>query len=373
MSELNLSRRQFLGSVAVLPLLSFDQTEPDSILHNANVFTVDPKAPNAQAIAIAGDKILAVGSDAEILRLATGRTKKVDIGKKTVLPGFIDAHSHPGSSGFQHLRSVDCDLRSIKEIQNAIRLRAANTPAGNWILGFKFDDTKTNEGRPLTMADLDEAAPNHPVMIQHRGGHTGYGNSLAFSLAGITESTVNPQGGQFEHNANGKLTGCVKESANAAFDKLIPDTHTRDDLREGVKLICKMMARTGVTSVHDAYGSPEYLQAYQDAFESGDLLLRIYCLIGHTHIEKMIAAGVRTGVGNEWVRIGAMKMTCDGSISERTARLSQPYIGRPNDFGILVMNEEQLYPHARMAHDAGWRETLNPHPPREWCDLHPER
>jgi predicted amidohydrolase YtcJ len=130
---------------------------------------------------------------------------------------------------------------------------------------------------------------------------------------------------------------------------------TRDDRREGVKLISKMMSRTGVTSVHDAFGSPDDLRAYQDAHEAGELSLRVYCLIGFQFIDQMIAAGVRTGLGDFWVRVGAMKLVCDGSISERTARLSVPYVGRPNDFGILVMDEEELYSHARKAHLAGWQ------------------
>ncbi len=352
------SRRQFLGSLgtlASLPLLSFGQTEPELILHNGKFFTVDDTNPRAQAVALADGRFMAVGTDAEILRIATGRTKKIDLGGKTVLPGFIDAHSHPAMSGVMHLKQVDCDLRSIAAIKSAIRQRAASTPTGKWVLGFKYDDTKTSDGRPLSMADLDDAAPNHPVLVNHRGGHTNYGNSMAFRLAGVTDKTPDPQGGSFSRDANGKLTGIIKESANNHFDPLIPNTLTRDDRREGVKIISQMMAKTGVTSVHDAYGSPEDLQAYQDAHDSGDLLLRVYCLIGWMHIDKMLAAGVRTGMGDEWVRVGAMKMTCDGSISERTARLSSPYIGRPNDFGILVNDEEQLYKHARKAHEADWQ------------------
>ncbi len=352
------SRRQFLGTLGVLtasPLLSFGQTEPDLILHNGEFFTVDAANPRAQAVAIADGRFMAVGTDAEILRLATGRTKKIDLGKKTVLPGFIDAHSHPAMSGVMHLKQVDCDLRSIAAIKAAIRQRAATTPAGNWVLGFKYDDTKTSDGRPLTMADLDDAAPAHPVLVNHRGGHTNYGNSLAFKLAGVTDKTPDPQGGSFSRDASGKLTGIIKESANNLFEHLVPNTVTRQDRQQGVKIISQMMAKTGITSVHDAYGSPEDLQAYQDANDSGDLLLRVYCLIGWMHIDKMLAAGVRTGMGNEWVRVGAMKMTCDGSISERTARLSSPYIGRPNDYGILVNNEEQLYVHARKAHEADWQ------------------
>ncbi len=350
------SRRRFLGSLAALTTLTaFEQREADIILYNGNIVTMG-STPRAQAAAIIDGRFFAVGENKEIQALATGRTKKIDLGGKTVVPGFIDAHSHPGSSGLQHLREVDCDLRSIKDIQQAIRQRATNTPKGNWVLGFKYDDTKTSEGRIVNLADLDAAAPDHPVRIQHRGGHTIYVNSMAMKMAGVTETTPDPQGGMYDRDPSTKqLNGRIKESATRPFDKIIPDNYTRDDLREGVKLISKMMTKTGVTSVHDAYGSPEYFRAYQDAYESGDLGLRIYCLIGYTHIDKMLEAGIRTGVGNEWVRVGAMKLTCDGSISERTARLSQPYIGRPNDYGILVMNEEQLYGYAKKAHDADWQ------------------
>ena len=107
-------------------------------------------------------------------------------------------------------------------------------------------------------------------------------------------------------------------------------------------------------------GTPDDLRAYQDAREAGDLSLRVYCLIEYHFIDQMLAAGIRTGMGDEWVRVGAMKMFCDGSISERTARLSQPYIGRPNDFGILVADEEQLYPVARKAHEAGGNSERTP-------------
>jgi predicted amidohydrolase YtcJ len=197
------------------------------------------------------------------------------------VPGFIDAHTHPIYAGVRHLTSVDCDLRSIAEIQAAMRERAAKTKAGEWVLGFKYDDTKTKEGRRITRADLDAALPDHPTTIVHRGGHAAYANSKAFERAGISDSTPDP--------------------------------------------------------------------------EAGELLTRAYCLIGSAAIDQMIEAGVRTGLGNEWVRVGAMKMTCDGSISERTARLSKPYVGRPDDFGILVADGDALYPIARKAHDAGWQ------------------
>ena len=336
-------------------LLALERQRPELILHNGNFWTVDAQMPRAQAVAIGGGRFLAAGTNDEILGMAGAGTPKLDLGQKTVLPGFIDAHSHPASSGLLHLRQVDCDLRSIRQIVEALQQRGARTPKGEWVLGFKYDDTKTAEGRPLTRADLDGACPANPVMVTHRGGHTAWVNSLAYEKAGVNDKTADPPGGRFDHDASGRLDGHVRERATDPFHRVIPSEFSRDDHREGVKLISKMLARTGITSVHDVYGSPEDLRAYQDAREAGELLTRVYCLIGYTHIDRLLAAGVRTGLGDEWVRVGAMKMTCDGSISERTARLSQPYEGRPTDFGILVLEEDEQYALARKAHAAGWQ------------------
>jgi predicted amidohydrolase YtcJ len=351
---MHLSRRDFVGLLGATAL-SASSTEPDLILLNGVIHTMDPANPQAEAVAIANGRFLAVGTNAEISAYATARTKRIDLGKFPAFPGFIDAHMHVAASGLEHLQSVDTDLPSIAAIKDAIRKRAAQTPAGNWVLGFKYDDTKMAEGRPINRQDLDEAAPNNPVYIQHRGGHTAFVNSAALNKADINDQTPNPAGGAYEHGGDGKLTGRVMDNGNAAFRSKIPSTATRSDRRDGVKLITQMLVRAGVTSAHDALGNPDDLLAYQDAYEAGDLHARIYCLIGAPHIDKMIRAGIRTGLGNEWVRVGAMKLMLDGSISERTARLSQPYVGRPNDYGILIMGEEEMYTWARKAHLAGWQ------------------
>ncbi len=350
------TRRDFVLGLGALALFPMERTEPDLILYNGNIWTVNAHQPRARAAAISGRRFLAVGSDQEVLALAAGGARKMDIGGNTVVPGFIDAHTHPAHAGLGHLRKVDCDLRSIAEILSALRQRAAQTPPGKWVLGFKYDDTKTSDGRPLSLADLDTAVPDHPVFVEHRGGHTAWVNSLAMKSVKVDENTPDPQGGKYDHDpATGRLTGHIRESAKTRFEQFIPSNFTRDDRREGVKLISKMMTRTGVTSVGDAFGTPDDLRAYQEARDTGELSFRVYCLIGYQFIDQMLAAGIRTGLGDEWVRVGAMKMLCDGSISERTARLSQPYIGRPNDYGILVADEQQLYPVARKAHEAGWQ------------------
>jgi predicted amidohydrolase YtcJ len=364
---MKVSRRDLVrgaGALAALPLLSHRalaalvRTQPDLILRNGRVITIDSRQPAAEAVAIAGDRILAVGSNADIDALAVAGTKKIDLGGSTVVPGFIDGHCHPAYSGRRHLRFIDCDLRSIKAIQDAVRERAAKTPPGEWITGFKYDDTKTSERRFITRDDLDAAAPDHPVYIGHRGGHTGYVNSLALAKAGINEQSPDPEGGKFVRDpATGKLTGRVLERAAESFENSIPafGTTSRAEDRAAVKLITQMFAKAGVTSSTDAYGSPEDLRAYQDAREAGELSSRIYCMIGYAHLDRMIASGVRTGFGDEWIRVGGMKATCDGSISERTARLSEPYVGRPDDFGIIVADAEELYGYASKAHDAGWQ------------------
>jgi len=353
---MNPTRREFLGSMAAVSIFPMEAEKPELILFNGNVVTVNAREPRAQALAISRGRIVAIGSDADVLHLAAASSQKIDLGGKTVLPGFIDAHSHPAMAGVMHLRMVDCDLRSIAAIQSAMRERAAKTPAGEWVLGFKYDDTKTTDGRPLKIEDLDAAVPDHPVQIEHRGGHTVYCNSLAFQKAGISDKTPDPPGGKIDRDpATGKLSGRAAESARELFNKVIPEKLTRDDHREGVKLISKMLAKTGITSATEAQGTPTDLLAYQDAHEAGELLYRAYCFINYRYIDSMISAGVRTGLGDEWVRVGAMKLVCDGSISERTARLSTPYEGRPNDYGILVMTEEELYSYGKKAHLAGWQ------------------
>jgi len=350
-----LTRRAFLlaSMGAAAGAMARWQTEPDMVLHNGAIWTVSDRVPEVEALAISGGRILAVGTSAEMLALASAGTRKVDLGAKRVTPGFFDAHAHPVESGVKHLLQVACDKDSIEAIQADIRARAAQTPAGKPVLGFLYDDGKTP--RPLTRWDLDKAAPDHPVMIMHRGGHTMFVNSLAFKAAGIAEGTPNPQHGQLFRDSQGKLNGRLADHAVDLFEKLMAYEPTRDDYRKGAAVISRMFVAKGVTSACDARGLPATLQGAQDAREEGSLKVRLYNHIGVEKLDSMIAAGVHTGFGDEWVRIGAVKLFADGSISERTAWLSEPYLDMPDFRGLQTATPEELYANARKAHLAGWQ------------------
>ena len=348
-----LSRREFVQKADTLAMMPLARSEPELILFNGNIWTVSPDLPRAQAVAISGGNFIAVGSNNEVLNLSTARSRKVDLGGKTVLPGFIDAHAHPSSSGVNHLRMVACEMNSIAAIQAALRQRAAQTPVGQWVLGFLYDDGKTP--RPLTRQDLDEAVPDHPVLVGHRGGHTAFVNSRAYTLAGVSDATPDPPGGRFDHDSSGHLNGHVSDNAMAIFTRLTAYKPSRDDYRQGVALVSRMLAGKGVTSVCDADAQPEDLQAYQDSRDAGELITRVYCHTSRDALDRLIAAGIHTGLGDEWVRLGAVKLYADGSISERTAWLSRDYIGIPNYHGLQLGTREEIYEIARKAHAAGWQ------------------
>jgi predicted amidohydrolase YtcJ len=328
---------------------------PDLILTNGRVYTVDAALPMAEAFAVKGNRFIAVGSTDDIRNLATRNTQVIDAEGMTVAPGFIDAHSHPAYGGIYELTQVNCDLRSIVEIQAALRARAVQTPPGEWVVGFKYDDTKVSEGRRITRRDLDDAVPNHPVQVTHRGGHTSWYNSKAFEIAGVTVDTPDPPGGKIYRDGN-ELNGLVAERARGLLQRLIPSGSTREQRRAGVKLITEMMSAAGLTSITDAGTSVDYATAYQDARSAGELKCRVYMMMSRgPAYGGLSSAGFYTGLGDEWLRVGGVKYLADGSASERTMRMSTPYVGRPDDYGILTMTQEEIHEAVEEAHRNRWQ------------------
>ncbi|MBV9914336.1 MAG: amidohydrolase [Sinobacteraceae bacterium] len=274
----------------------------------------------------------------------------------------MDAHCHPGE--VEELYDVSADLNTIRQIQDALRQRAASTPPGHWVRGFKFDDTKLADGRPLTRRDLDEAVPDHPTRLDHRGGHTSWFNSKAFELARITRTTVDPPDGRYYRDHNGELQGEVAENAREVFDHVgLREQFTPDQVRQRYRKATAYMSgkltATGLTTVHDALATADKIRAYQDAYLAGELRHRAYILPAGSGADapfpRLRDAGIYTGLGHDYVRIGAVKFVADGSASERTMRMSTPFVGRPNDYGILTMDQKQIHEAVEDAHRHGWQ------------------
>ena len=325
----------------------------DLIVHGRVVHTMDGDSPTAESLAVRDGRFVAVGSRDDVEHLRGAGTRVMDHGDAVITPGFIDAHTHPAGAGVRELKDVNVDVRSIAEIKERMAARARETPPGEWIRGFKYDDTKLAEGRPLNRLDLDEAVPDHPAVVGHRGGHTSVYNSRAFAAAGVTAETPDPRGGKF-YREGGELTGLVAERANAAFSGLIPSTHTDEDRQAGVKLITELMAMAGLTSFHDAGTSSNSVEAYSAAYRNAELSCRVYMMMRGPY-NSLRQAGVSTGLGDEWLRVGGVKYGADGSASERTMRMSTPYVGRPDDYGILTMSQEEIHEAVEVAHRANWQ------------------
>ena len=359
------SRRKFIGSSSALAAaglglateaslaqsaLTSTDASPDYVILNGRIFTSDSNQPIAEAFAVKNDRFIAVCSTDYINRLASRGTEIIDAEGMFIVPGFIDAHSHPSGAGVNELVQVNADRRSVVEIKEAIAERARNTPRGQWVRAFKYDDTKLDEGRPINRFDLDEAAPENPVEVRHRGGHTGVYNSMALGLAGVNAETPDPPDGRFYRDENGVLTGLVAEKARDVFRDLIPSDSSRQERANGIKLISELMTASGLTSVHQTGGNRQDMIAYQDARAEGGLRFRMYLFPRGQLFFDLVNSGVRTGFGDEVFRIGAVKFGADGSASERTMAMSTPFEGRPNDYGILTMDQQEIHEAVENAH-----------------------
>lgn len=328
--------------------------EADLVVVNARVRTMDAALPGADAFAVKDGRFLAVGTSADIRNLAGTRTRVIDAQRMTVTPGFIDCHCHP--SGVNELYEVNANVRTVAELQANLRKKAAETPAGQWVNGYMFDDTKLD--RPLTRRELDAVSTEHPISVNHRGGHTSWYNSKALELAGITRETPDPEHGRFFRDENGELTGRAAEAARGAFNRVgtrqrFTPEQQRERNRQGMRHISELLTAAGLTTVHDAGANASRIRAYEDARANGELRHRAYMMIRGAY-EQLRDAGVYTGFGDEWIRVGGVKYGADGSASERTMRMSTPYVGT-NDLGLLTMTQEEIHERVEDAHRNNWQ------------------
>jgi len=337
--------------------------DPDLVVINAKVYTMDRDLRRAEAFAVKDGRFLAVGHTPDVRPLATWRTQVIDAKQMTVVPGFIDTHNHAGGTTLLYEVLVgnpfEVEFVSIASIVDKLRAKAQQTPPATWVEGYFFDDTKLKDKRPLNVHDLDQVSTEHPVAVHHRGGHTSFYNSKALELAHVSRETPNPPGGTFDRDATGALNGRVTDRARSAFynvgeRKKYSAAEGAERERQGIAHISKQFVRFGLTSVHHEGGD---LEAIQDVRARGDLQHRVSYESSGRVLDSFIESGLQTGFGDEWIKIGATsEHTVDGSFSERTMALSVPYPNvTPPYTGNVTETQGDLDAWVEKVHRAGFQ------------------
>jgi hypothetical protein len=342
---------------------------PDLLLVDAVVRTMDPARPRAAAVAVTGGRITEVGDDAAALAAGTRPANVIDLKGATLIPGFHDAHNHMIGYGLS-LTEIDLRAGSLAEIYDRVASRAAETPAGEWIIGAGYDQTRT--GSHPDRDALDKIAPGHRVWLKHTSSHLCVVNSLVLRDLGIDASAPAVDGGRVAADAAGRPTGLLEERAQELVGNLTRP-YPLTTLTDAVAVAGQRYLREGLTSVTEAGvgggwigQSPVELAAYVAAREQGRLPLRVELMVvsdafhplaAHPAdgIETGIDLGLRTGFGDDWLRLGPMKIFTDGSLVGRTAAMSTPYHGDDGNSGYLQGDAGRLSQAIIAAHRAGWR------------------
>lgn len=337
----------------------------DIVFVNGEVITVDKHDSIQQALAVKANKILAVGSNAALQAFVGEGTRVVDLKGKSLLPGIVDAHLHLVLYGvFQlNLSCKDPKVSSIDALLAKLKARASKTPKGQWVRAWGFNERTINEKRYPTLQELDAVSTDHPIVITRTCGHMGVANSRALHLASIHEQTINPQGGIIEKGTDGKLTGRLIETAYMRMNETA--NYTPAELQQAISIAQQHFIQTGITSVHEAGTfDQESYRLLQLASNTGDLKIRIYAMIGALNDCKqftlnMMNAGVVTGTGNEFFKIGPAKLFTDGSSTGPTIATREGYTSNTEDRGILYYSEDEIYEVLGEAHKRGYQITVH--------------
>lgn len=325
------------------------RVQADTVLTGGKVF-LGPGLGFAEAVAVFGGRVLATGTSAEIAALAGPGTTRIDLAGRLAIPGLNDAHQHMMSVGmgtFEVNLKRD-DIRSVDDVLAAIKSKVDEVGPGNWVFGRGYDHFQLDVKRHPLREELDQVAPENPVYIKRTCGHMGVANSRALELAGIREGTAHPQGGHVEAQ-NGRLTGLLQETAQQLVYKAFPAA-TFADFVEGIEAGARLNLSYGITSCTDpAVGLREGFkdwQAYLAARRQGRLPVRMYLMpLGGTTgwPDGIIGMDLMTGDGDEWLRVGSMKLFADGSAGGKTAAMSAPYADDADNRGIFIYGDAEIH------------------------------
>lgn len=326
------------ASIPVLFSCHKEAGTADTILTGARIWTGNPVQPEAHAMAIGGDTIIAVGDISDIMKLKGAATKVEDLTGLFVVPGFIDSHVHFLTGGF-NLSSVQLrDACTREEFINRIGEYAKTVPPGTWILGGDWDHTLWGGTLPERNW-IDSITPAHPVFVTRLDGHMSLANSLAIKLAGVDEKTADVQGGTIVRGPDGKMSGIFKDNAAWLIEKAIPPP---DEVQEDRALSAAMqyVASHGVTSVHHMCGN---IGALERARDNKRLITRIYAMFPISQVQELKEKIKKDGFGDKWLRFGGLKGYMDGSLGSHTAAFIEPYTDAPSDSGLMVEKPEDLF------------------------------
>lgn len=342
--------------------MSTELFQADMIFFNGSVLTVDRRNAVVSAVAVKDNKIIYTGSDEETMKYAEEGTRRIDLKGRSLTPGFIDSHLHTAVLGANSI-AIDCrspGISSIGDIKALIRKAAETTPKGQWIRGWGYDHSKLAEKRHPNRYDLDEAAPDHPVILTRVCAHISAHNSASLKLAGLADDAPDPEGGAMDRE-NGMINGVMRENAHMRILKT--SKLSKQELIEAMGAANDLLIREGITSIHDSGGfGPVQMGAIQDAVRDNILQIRLYSMIfsfvdNLDFVEDYIRTGLHTGFGDDRFRLGPVKLMVDGSSSGPTAATLEPYTSNPRDSGILSMTQEQVDDVIIRAHRAGWQVT----------------
>ena len=316
--------------------------EVDLAFANARALTMDPQASFAEAVAVVGDRIAAVGSNAEISLLVSSSTCVIDCQGQTLLPGFNDAHIHLPGLG-RRLQDVDCGPQSapsIAALQALVRERASTLAAGRWLRGHGYDDRRMVEGRHPSRWELDAAAPEHPIWLEHRSGHASVLNSRALELAGIHRETPEPPGGVIERDSSsGEPTGVLFEMRGFLRERL-GSLRSPEDFEKGMRAAGELLNRYGITSAQDAGADNgvERWEMFRQLQRKRALSCRVTMFAGSRRLGEFVDAGLSFGCGDDSLRLGHAKvmLTLTSGVLHPTAEELHSLVKKAHGLGFPV-------------------------------------
>lgn len=331
----------------------------DLILRNGKIISLNPQESVFQALAVKFNRIITVGSNSDVDKYGGEETKIIDLLGKTVIPGLIDSHGHFINEGSSKQIYVDLSeeagIHSISDIQKILKTKAEHTPIGDWIFGYQEDDSKLEEKRHPNRIELDAISKEHPILITTVGGHFWMANSKTFELSNITKDSPDPEGGKFDRNQeSGELTGGLHEGAYFSLRSEGPPQPSRNQSYSGAKQILNECSSVGLTCVYDLVGKSE-IRAAIDLKNHGELPIRIRMDVTIELLEELDKLGIYRGLGDDWVRICGLKFFFDGAVSARTAAVSEPYLDKPDFYGVMSTTKKIATELLTKAYEKGFR------------------